>query len=172
MQIRPLFLSVPRAPPPSSGVHCEPRLARRRCCSRCGSVRVAPERAHVNARALATSILIIIYAVARGSDIIIVRTRQIASTKITPATLRAGQTVVEHLYTYRAASIRVRSLYDAPRKRECANERAHVGSPAESRRVSGCNRAARERERARERESERASTLISRCLRVASEAAR
>jgi len=28
MQIRPLFLPVPRAPPPSSGVHCEPRLTR------------------------------------------------------------------------------------------------------------------------------------------------
>lgn len=71
MQIRLLFLFVPRAPPPSSGVHC---MCRGPVESRAHEMPCIEARTceHV---AVATSILIIIYAVARGSDIIIVRTR-------------------------------------------------------------------------------------------------
>lgn len=125
MQIRLLFLSVPRAPPPSSGVHCTAgplRIhARTYVRERCLSTDAHVTRAHtLEYIVVATSILIIIYAVARGSDIIIVRTRvDSIDEDYAGYSPRAGQTVVERLYTYRAASIRVHSLYDGPRKREC-----------------------------------------------------
>lgn len=69
MQIRPLFRSAVGAPPPSSGVHCAPQ-ARMNAYTPGNS---STGTCYTYERAPRVSILIIIYAVARGSDIIIVR---------------------------------------------------------------------------------------------------
>lgn len=104
MQIRLLFPFVPRAPPPSSGIHCIARYKYINNNIRGGSLFLS----------LLPSLAISLFG---EFDIIIVWTRADSINEdYATATLGAGQTVVEHLYTYRAASIGEHSLY-GPRKR-------------------------------------------------------